>query len=147
MMEVKVSPVGRGLRGSDGAWTVSAPQLNTVLERELKNDRSRIILDLAGVNYMSAAGLRVIRALHDQSGSVHIARPSVRVREIMQMTGLDTVYRMYETRVNAIHALTPVTNAHTHLTELAGELLPGRDRRAFCALDTGSGRAPPVAGR
>lgn len=117
MIDIKVFPVGRvAFVDVIGRLdSMNAPQLNVVLERELRNERSRLILDLAGVEYMSAAGLRVLKSVFDRSGVVHIARPSARVREIMQITGLDHVYRLHESRINAIHTLTPVTNAHTHL--------------------------------
>lgn len=98
--------------------SISVRELETALGGGVDATRP-LLLDMSQVTYMSAAGLRVLRRLHDDYGAVYIAQPSQRVREVMQITGLDTLYKLYESRVEAIHTLTPVTNAHTHL-ELGG---------------------------
>ncbi|MCU0511776.1 MAG: anti-sigma factor antagonist [Anaerolineae bacterium] len=83
-----------------------------VIETEGLTD---IVLDMSAVQYISAAGLRVLRQLYERTGSVRLASPSPRVMEVMQITGLDVLYRLYETRTAALHSILPITNAHTHL--------------------------------
>ena len=41
---------------------------------------SHIILNMSGVDYLSAAGLRVLRELDDKIHGIHIASPSGRVQ-------------------------------------------------------------------
>src|SRR5262245_41274763 len=94
---------------------MNADQLTRALNEEFDSGRSRIILDLAGVNFMSGAGLKTLKKFHDRAGGLRIARPSGHVREVFQIIGLDTVYQLFTTRVEAIHTITPITNAHTHL--------------------------------
>lgn len=87
-------------------------QLNALLERYGPQD---LILNMEEVNYLSAAGLRLLHNLHERTGQVRIACPSPRVVEVMQITGLGSVYSLYPTQTAAIHQVRPVTNAHTSL--------------------------------
>lgn len=87
-------------------------QLNALLERYGAQD---LILNMEDVNYLSAAGLRLLHNLHERTGQVRIACPSPRVVEVMQITGLSHVYNLYPTQTAAIHQVRPVTNAHTSL--------------------------------
>lgn len=95
--------------------SINATKVHETITAEISYDEPNLVLDMADVEYMSAAGLRILKALQDNSGQVRIASPSRRVREILQITGLDAVYRVYDSRMQAIHAVQPVTNAHTHL--------------------------------
>ncbi|MDX1994648.1 MAG: amidohydrolase family protein [bacterium] len=101
------------------------------LERELARDKHQIILNLAEVEYISTSGLKMLRRLYEETGTVRIAHPSDRVRDVLQMTGLDTTYGIYDSQSQAIHAVTPIVNAHTHLEQgyMADELpgVVGRD--------------------
>jgi aminodeoxyfutalosine deaminase len=117
VIDIITSPVGRvTFVEVDGRIdSINASLLQEALAREIEQARAGIIVDMADVTYMSAAGLRVLKFLYDKTGTVHIARPSPRVREVLQITGLGTTYKVYETRVEAIHTLAPITNAHTHL--------------------------------
>lgn len=95
--------------------SINARQLETIIRREMARDHAQILLQVSDVYYMSAAGLRILRLLHHELGAVHLIAPSDRVREVLQITGLDTIYRMHPNRTDAVHAVNRVTNAHTHL--------------------------------
>lgn len=126
MIEIKVVQVGdvRLIEIVGRLDSISIKELEAVFDAKPTHPR-KTLLDMAQVNYMSAAGLRLLRRIKEENGAVYIAQPSRRVREVMQITGLDTIYQLFESRVDAIHTLTPVTNAHTHL-ELSklGETCP-----------------------
>lgn len=117
MIEIKVLPVGEvvvvGVNGRLDSMT--APQLENEINQIQDSKAIKIALDFSQVDYMSAAGLRVLKNLYDRMGVVVIAMPSRRVREVLQITGLDTTYNLFETRLETIHHCAPVTNAHTHL--------------------------------
>jgi anti-anti-sigma factor len=117
MIEIVSASVGRVtlIEVKGRVDSINAPELDAALQQEISNGHKQVILDLAGVEYMSAAGLRVLRHIYTTLGNVRISRPSERIREVLQITGLDTTYQIHENQVDAIHALTPVTNAHTHL--------------------------------
>lgn len=62
----------------------------------------KLLLHCKDVNYLSAAGLRVLRILKQATGIVRIAEPSDRVVDVMQITGLDAVYSLYGTLTKAL---------------------------------------------
>ena len=55
------------------------------------------MLDLGGVEYMSSAGLRemvrVLKRVKRSGGDLRIANPSDRVKEVLELAGLDTHFR------------------------------------------------------
>ncbi|MBZ0288479.1 MAG: amidohydrolase family protein, partial [Anaerolineae bacterium] len=95
--------------------SMSADKLLDLLRYEIETRRSRIILDMAQVNYLSGAGLKVLKNLNDETGEVRLSRPSDRVREVLQIIGLDATFKVHENRLDAIRSIAPITNAHTHL--------------------------------
>lgn len=83
--------------------SINAPHLRQRVFDEANNPACTcFILDMQGVHYMSAAGLRILRQLQAVKGAVHIAAPSNRVREILQISGLDAVYKVYFTQAEAL---------------------------------------------
>ena len=74
-----------------------------------------LLLRLPEIDYLSAAGLRVLRTLKEKTGRVCIVEPSNRVREVLQITGLDAVYELHESFTEALNKIRPIINAHTHL--------------------------------
>lgn len=74
----------------------SIQPLLAAIDRALTEDRSQIILDLSGVDYMNSAGLRALvqayKAAERNQGTLHITNPSPRIRELFAMVGLDTVF-------------------------------------------------------
>lgn len=87
------------------------------LDSALAAPDQQIVIDLAGVSYISTSGLKMLRRLFESHGSVRIARPSNRVRDVLLMTGLDETYQIFDTPLQALHAAQPVVNAHTHLDQ------------------------------
>lgn len=85
--------------------SMNANQLGEALSNEIDNGHIQLVLDLANVEYMSSAGLReIVSALKKVrgSGDVRIAQPSHRVREVLEMAGLDTIFQIYPTQVAAV---------------------------------------------
>lgn len=67
-------------------------KIDTILNN---NQGNSLLLRMIDVNYISAAGLRVLRLLNEKTGQVRIVEPSHRVIEVLEMTGLDAVYSLY----------------------------------------------------
>jgi anti-sigma B factor antagonist len=86
--------------------SMNANQLGEALSDEIDSGHIRIVLDLAGVDYMSSAGLRemvnALKKVKRATGDVRIAQPSERVREVLEMAGLDTIFQIYATQVEAL---------------------------------------------
>jgi aminodeoxyfutalosine deaminase len=118
--------------------SISAGKLIDALTYEIEARGSQLILDMAQVDYLSGAGLKVLKNLSDQTGEVRLSRPSDRVREVLQIIGLDAVFQTYETRLASIRSISPITNAHTHL-ELGwtGNYRPGLAGQPFTTWLTG----------
>ncbi len=96
--------------------SISTPQIQARLFDETQiTTEQKLILNMAEVNYLSAAGLRLLHRLHERTENICITAPSARVREVLSITGLDVMYRLYETPTAALHSFQPLTNAHTHL--------------------------------
>lgn len=85
--------------------SMNANQLGEALSTEIDNGHIHMVLDLANVEYMSSAGLReIVSALKKVrgKGDVRIAQPSHRVREVLEMAGLDTIFQIFPTLAGAM---------------------------------------------
>ena len=94
--------------------SASKIELEKVVKRE-QDLGTTIILNLEDVDYISTSGLKILRSIKENNGEVHIAQPSRRIQEVLQITGLNSHYNLYRQQLQAIHAISPVVNAHTHL--------------------------------
>ncbi|MCC6800766.1 MAG: STAS domain-containing protein [Chloroflexota bacterium] len=86
--------------------STNAAELGLAMDRAADEGRSHIVLDLGGVEYMSSAGLRemvrVLKRVKRAGGDLRIANPSDRVREVLELAGLDTIFEIYSTQVEAV---------------------------------------------
>ncbi|NDJ84876.1 MAG: STAS domain-containing protein [Chloroflexi bacterium] len=88
--------------------STTASELGETLNDIIDNGKSRLVLDLAEVEYMSSAGLReIVSALKRVqnvagTGDLRIAAPSERVREVLELAGLDEIFKIYPTQVEAV---------------------------------------------
>lgn len=73
--------------------TVTAPELDAVLEREVKGD-DKVIFDMTDLIYITSAGLRVLLAcdkMTGEQGSVTLRGVRDEIREVLEITGFDTI--------------------------------------------------------
>jgi len=74
----------------DAQW---APQVQQILAEAANSDASRLILDMADVEYISSVGIRVLLSLHkrirEQDRFLEIIRTRPAVRKVLQVVGLD----------------------------------------------------------
>ena len=86
--------------------STNASELGLAMDRAADEGRSHIVLDLGGVEYLSSAGLRemvrVLKRVKRSGGDLRIANPSERVREVLELAGLDTIFEIYPTQVEAV---------------------------------------------
>ncbi|MGJ3240952.1 MAG: STAS domain-containing protein [Anaerolineae bacterium] len=109
MLEIHQSTVGKviilDIKGRIDA--INSHILQSAIDRASGDAHERpLLLGMADVNYLSASGLRVLRILKEQSGTVRIFEPSNRVIDVMHITGLDAVYELYLTRTEALQQAT-----------------------------------------
>ena len=84
----------------------NATELGQELDKTVDDGNSNLVLDLSGVEYMSSAGLRemvrVLKRVKRSGGDLRIANPSDRVKEVLELAGLDTIFEIYPTQVEAV---------------------------------------------
>lgn len=90
--------------------SMNANEFGEALTEQIDGGNVMLVLDLSSVEYMSSAGLREIvtslkKAKKAQGkGDLRLAQPSQRVREVLEMAGLDTIFRIYATQDDAINS-------------------------------------------
>ena len=88
--------------------SMSANQFGSGLMGQIDDGNVQLVLDLSSVDYMSSAGLREIvsglKKAKKASGDLRLAQPSQRVREVLEMAGLDTIFKIFSTQDEAINS-------------------------------------------
>jgi anti-sigma B factor antagonist len=83
--------------------------------KSLISENSRIILNLADVNYIDSGGLGTLVSLyttaHNAGGSVKLSRLTQRVGDLLQVTKLLTVFEVYNSEEEAVQSLRKVAAA------------------------------------
>ena len=86
--------------------SMNANELGEALAGEISLGKKQIVLDLSQVSYMSSAGLRELvaayRKAQDIEGDMRIAQPSSRVLDVLEMSGLDTIFQIFPTNTEAV---------------------------------------------
>ena len=84
----------------------NASELDEALKELLGKGRYNIVMDLAGVEYMSSAGLRTlvgtVRECKRRGGDLRLTTPSERVSEVLKLAGLDSVFKVYDDSTSAV---------------------------------------------
>ena len=95
-MDIKVTVEdGKALVTPEGKLTVAtAPELEEAIGT-IGEDANALEVDLAGVDYVASAGLRVLVAaqklLSSRGGSMTISHPADDVYDVFEMTGLSEI--------------------------------------------------------
>jgi anti-sigma B factor antagonist len=101
-MEISITPMKRVdlVVVSGRVDSSTSTELDEILQGRLDEGRSNLVLDLSDVHYMSSSGLRsLVSALREskkKGGDVRIASPSERVREVLGLAGLDSLFESYD---------------------------------------------------
>ncbi|MBI2569569.1 MAG: STAS domain-containing protein [Candidatus Schekmanbacteria bacterium] len=78
----------------------TAPDFERQLVRLIESGRTRVVLDLAGLEYMSSAGLGVFMAvvedLRGNGGDLRVASLRENVRSVYELLGFHTVFMTFE---------------------------------------------------
>ena len=86
--------------------SATAPDFEKALQSLIQANRCQIVVDLKGVDYMSSAGLRglvtSLKAAKSGGGDLRLAQPSVRVRDVLELAGLNVIFTVYDDIVGAV---------------------------------------------
>lgn len=107
-MEIKTSELKRVslFEISGRIDSTNATELGEALNAAIDAGRSFLVVDLSDVDYMSSAGLRelvtALKKVKKGTGDLRLAEPSERVAEVLELAGLDTIFSVYATQVEAV---------------------------------------------
>ncbi len=107
-MDVTVSEMHRVtlLEVSGRIDSTNATQLGDTLNSQIDAGRYQLVMDLSKVEYISSAGLRemvaALKKVKQYNGDLRVATPSERVREVMDLAGLTSIFQIYATQVEAV---------------------------------------------
>lgn len=86
--------------------SATAPDFEKALQSLIQANRNQIVIDAKGVEYMSSAGIRglvsALKAAKAGGGDVRLAQPSQRVREVLELAGLQPIFTIYDDVTEAV---------------------------------------------
>ncbi len=84
----------------------NATELGDRLNAQIEGGSVNLVVDLAGVEYMSSAGLRelvaALKRVKKDGGDLRLCAPSARVREVLDLAGLTTIFEIFDDQVTAV---------------------------------------------
>ena len=85
----------------------TAPQLEQALKKVTKDGRYRIVVDMAGCEFMSSAGLRVLIATLKETrrfnrGDVRLSGVPTKVKKAFDLAGFDELFQFFDNSVDAV---------------------------------------------
>jgi len=94
---------------------VTVPSLEAVIDEHLTAGHVRLVIDLAGVTYISSSGLRALLRARRQAqaggGDVALCDMSERVKEVFDMIGFNNLFRIFPDASEAAATLAKVAAA------------------------------------
>ena len=86
--------------------SISAEQLGSFLQYEIEAGKRYLVLDLQRVENVGQDGLwdmaPALKRARRSQGDIRLAQPSDRVREAMEMSGLDQIFLIFESQSDAV---------------------------------------------
>src|SRR5579859_6616316 len=107
-MEITVSEMHRAtlIEISGRIDSSNATQLGDALNGQIEAGRHQLVVDLSRVDYVSSAGLRemvaALKRAKASNGDLRLATPSPRVTEVLTLAGLDSIFQIFPTQVEAV---------------------------------------------
>ncbi len=87
----------------------TSQDLESILNELIDQNKSKIVLDLEGVVYISSVGLRVLLAtqkkVRPKKGDVKLVSLQPFVREVFEMTGFNRLFTIYPNREEALSGI------------------------------------------
>jgi anti-anti-sigma factor len=79
------------------------------LREYVTNQGGSVLLDLAGLEYLSSSGIRVLllcaKDLHEADGTLYLAAPQPRVMSVITIAGYVPTFPVYQTVEEALQVL------------------------------------------
>ncbi|MEN6343023.1 MAG: STAS domain-containing protein [Methanospirillum sp.] len=89
--------------------TATAPALEKALDGVIAGGARRVLIDLAGVPYISSGGLRVLlmtaKRLRQEGDRYALCSLASEVEKVMRLTGFSSILTIYPDRASALAAM------------------------------------------
>lgn len=87
--------------------SAAAPTLEAALQAILGQERFHIVIDMQGIEYLSSGGMRVLVNALKQThrwnrGDLRLANVPPQIMAVLQMAGLDALFKVYDDLVDAV---------------------------------------------
>jgi len=87
---------------------ITSDALETEVQRQLQAGHARIVFDLATLQYISSAGLRVLMLAARElrgNGTLAIAAPMPHVKQILDIAAVPTFATIYDSAAEAVETM------------------------------------------
>lgn len=88
---------------------LSAPEADRAVEEALSGEHSRLLFDLAEMDYISSTGLRVIlsavKGMKQKGGEVALCAMNKYVKEVFDVSGLSPLFQIMDTVEDGVRIL------------------------------------------
>ena len=95
------------LEGEVDVYT--APQLKQQMISILEEGASELVVDLTKVEYLDSTALGVLigglKRMREREGNMVLVCPSPRIRRVFEITGLDKIFDIFNTEIEAREAV------------------------------------------
>ncbi len=87
----------------------SAREFSSYLEKVLQDESGPVVINFEGINYMDSTGLGeligYLQKFEDRQRKMVLVKPSHRIVALLKITKLDTVFKIFESRDDALEYL------------------------------------------
>jgi anti-sigma B factor antagonist len=84
----------------------NANDFDGALKELTEKGEYQLVLNMSGVEYTSSAGLRAmvaaLRECKKHNGDLRLSDPSARVKEVLELAGLTSLFQIYDDDVSAV---------------------------------------------
>jgi len=88
----------------------SAREFSSYLEKVLNDETGPVLINFEGINYMDSTGLGeligYLQKFEDRQRKMALLNPNHRILALLKITKLDTVFKIFESRDEALGFLT-----------------------------------------
>jgi len=88
----------------------SAREFSSYLEKVLNDETGPVLINFEGINYMDSTGLGeligYLQKFEDNQRKLVLVKPNHRILALLKITKLDSVFRIFESREEAMTYLT-----------------------------------------
>ncbi|TAK11698.1 MAG: anti-sigma factor antagonist [Anaerolineae bacterium] len=85
---------------------LTAPELANFINLQIQDGHTRLVADLAGVDYTSSAGLRVllgaVKETRSKGGDLRLANIQPDVKKVLDLSGFTSILKHFPDRAAAI---------------------------------------------